>query len=146
MKTKKILYFLVLALFSVSIFGCASAGVFNEGNLTDVRLAENNYNIVATDVHGESTAAYVLGGTMSNGMMTSIYALFRVSGTDKLYTDAINNLWKNFESKVGPVVGKKYALVNVRYDANCLNLFLYTSVKLTVRADVVEFIDKENKE
>jgi hypothetical protein len=142
MKAKKTIFFSLLSVISVFLFSCGSAGVFNEGNMTDVKLADNNYNIVATDVHGESQAAYVLGGSMSTGMQTSIYALFKVSGTDRLYTDALNNLWKNFESKNGPVLGKKYALVNVRYDANCLNLFLYTSVKITVRADVVEFVGK----
>jgi hypothetical protein len=143
MNSKKILFGFFLAFSAVIFYSCGSAGVFNEGNMTDVKLADNNYNIVATDVHGESSAAYIIGGSMSTGMVTNIYAIARVSGTDKLYTDAINNLWKNFESKVGPVIGKNYALVNVRYDANCLNLFLYTSVKITVRADVVEFVGKD---
>jgi hypothetical protein len=77
-------------------------------------------------------------------MTTSVYAIFKVSGTDRLYTDAINNLWKDFGKKNGDIIGKKYALVNVRYDAKVLNLLLYTSVMISVRADVVEFVDKEN--
>jgi hypothetical protein len=114
--------------------------------MTDVKLAQDNYNIVARDVEGESSAAYVLGATMSNGMNTSIYAVARVSGTAKLYSDALKKLWKNAEKTLGPIEGKKLALVNVRYDANALNLFLYTSVVITVRADIIEFTGSgENK-
>ncbi len=144
MKTKKTLIFSFFVLASFVLFGCGSAGVFNEGNMTDVQLNQANYKIVATDVHGESSAAYILGSTISNGMTTSVYAIFKVSGTDRLYTDAINNLWKDFGKKNGDIIGKKYALVNVRYDAKVLNLLLYTSVMISVRADVVEFVDKEN--
>ena len=141
MRTSKIFFYLVLFFFSVSLFGCGSAGIFNEGNMTDVRLSQDNYNIVARDVSGESSAAYVLGFTQTTGMATSVNALFKVSGTSKLYADAINGLWKNFEKTNGSIIGKKYALVNVRYDGNVLNLIgLYTSVKITVRADVVEFV------
>ncbi len=140
MKTKKLFLCCFLSLLSITLFSCASGGVFSESNMTNVKLGEANYNIIATDVSGESTAAYVLGATMSNGMNTQIYAIARISGTAKLYSDAVKNLWKNAERKIGPVEGKKYALVNVRYDANALNLFLYTSVTITVRADIVEFI------
>jgi hypothetical protein len=145
MKTKKTLILLLFVAASFVLFGCGSAGVFNEGNMTDVQLSQANYKIVATDVHGESTAAYILGSTISNGMSTQIYAIYKVSGTDRLYTDAINNLWKDFGKKNGDIIGKKYALVNVRYDAKVLNLFVYTSVTISVRADVVEFVDAEIK-
>ena len=137
---------LVLGMLSVTLYSCASGGIFSEGNMTDVKLAGANYSIVATDISGESTAAYILGATMSNGMSTSIYAVARVSGTQKLYSDAVQNLWKNFEKTHGPVIGKKYALVNVRYDANALNLFLYTSVVVTVRADVIEFAESQTEQ
>lgn len=139
MKIKKLFLCCLLGLLSVSIFNCSSGGVFNESNMTDVKLGEANYNIVARDVTGESKSAYILGATISNGMNTSIYAVARVSGTSKLYSDAINNLWKNAEKTLGTIEGKKYALINVRYDANALNLLFYTSVTITVRADVVEF-------
>jgi hypothetical protein len=72
-------------------------------------------------------------------MNSTVLALFKVSGTNHLYTDALNNLWKDFEKSNGSIAGKKYALVNVRYDSNVLNLFLYTTIAITVRADVVEF-------
>jgi hypothetical protein len=114
--------------------------LLSDTNLTDVRLGEGNYTIVARDVTGESNAAYILGGTMSTGMTTAIYALFKVNGSSRLYSDAINSLWKNFEKTNGSIIGKKYALVKVRYDANALNLFVYTSVRITIRADVVQFI------
>lgn len=141
MRTNKIIFIVLLGMISFSLYSCASGGIFTEGNMTDVKLASPNYSIVATDISGESTAAYILGATISNGMMTSIYAVARVSGTKKLYSDAVQDLWKNFERTHGSVIGKKYALVNVRYDANALNLFLYTSVVVTIRADVIEFTE-----
>jgi len=146
MLTKNIFFVLILGCLSFSLYSCASGGIFSEGNMTDVKLGAPNYSIVATDISGESTAAYILGATMSNGMSTSIYAVARISGTQKLYSDAVGNLWKNFEKTHGPVIGKKYALVNIRYDANALNLFLYTSVVVTVRADVIEFSEAQTEQ
>ena len=145
MNTKKIMLFLILCLFSISLISCSSGGIFNEGNMTDVKLGSANYNIVATDVSGQSKSAYVLGFIGSNGMSTSIYAVARVNGTKQLYADAINNLWKNFQKKNGDIVGRKYALVNVRYDANALNLFFYCSIIVTVRADIIEFVDNQDQ-
>jgi hypothetical protein len=58
-----------------------------------------------------------------------------------LYKEALENLWKNFETTNGSVEGRRLALVNVRYDADALNLFVYTQPKIVIRADVVEFTD-----
>lgn len=140
MKPKLILIFVIVTCFSFLFFNCGgTSGIFSEGNLTEVQLSQGNFTIAAKDVHGESSAAYILGGSMSSGMNSTVLALFKVSGTNHLYTDALNNLWKDFEKSNGSIAGKKYALVNVRYDSNVLNLFLYTTIAITVRADVVEF-------
>ena len=53
--------------------------------------------------------------------------------------EALENLWKEYEEKHGSVIGKKLALVNVRYDSDALNLILYTKAKISIRADIVEF-------
>jgi len=145
MRTSTKFLFFILAFLSITLYGCGSAGIFSEGNVTDVKLSQDNYTIVARDVSGESKAAYILGFTSTTGMSTSINALFKIDGTSTLYADAINNLWKNFEKVNGSIIGKKYALVNVRYDANALNLAVYTSVKVSVRADVIEFEASESK-
>jgi hypothetical protein len=119
--------------------GCASGGMFTASNITEVQLQKNNFIIVARNVSGEAEAGYLFGSTLSLGMMTNTVAVLRVSGTGMLYKEALEDLWKNYEAVHGPVEGKKLALVNVRYDADALNLFVYTRPKVMIRADVVEF-------
>lgn len=88
---------------------------------------------------GEASAAYVLGvsGAVGNEMRT--LALARVGGERRLYEAAFADLWASFEAAEGPAVGRRLALVNVRYDADALNLVLYTEARVAIRADVVEF-------
>lgn len=71
--------------------------------------------------------------------MASTFAIARVEGSGMLYAEALEDLWENYESAHGPVSNQQLALTNVRYDTDILNLFVYTKVKITVRADVVEF-------
>ncbi|MFA6541727.1 MAG: DUF6567 family protein [Bacteroidota bacterium] len=137
MKTKLIISLSVL-IAAISA-GCASGGMFTASNITEVQLQKNNFIIVARNVSGEAEAGYLLGSTFSLGMMTNTVAVLRVSGTGMLYKEAFDDLWKNYEAAHGPVEGKKLALVNVRYDADALNLFVYTRPKVMIRADVVEF-------
>jgi hypothetical protein len=141
MKTGTMVLSLILAASILSLTGCATGGMFLSGNITDVQLQKNNFKIVARDVSGEAQAGYLFGASMSVGMTTNTFALFRISGTGMLYKEALVNLWKNVEAAYGPIEGKKIALVNVRYDAEALNLFVYTQPKIVVRADVVEFTE-----
>lgn len=133
--------FLVLLAVALTLSGCFSSGAFLSGNVTDVQLAEGNYELVATDVHGSATAGYILGVSGGPGPSTAAFAVARVSGDDNLYQTALSNLWDNVRSEYGEVEGEKLALVNVRYDVSALNLILYTQPTLTVRADVVTFTD-----
>ncbi len=121
--------------------GCATGGMFVAGNLTDVQLQKGNYKILARGVMGEATAGYLLGVSMPMGMTTNTFAVARVDGTGMLYKEAMDNLWKNFESAHGSAEGKKLALINVHYDSEALNLFFYTQPRVIVRADVVEFTE-----
>jgi hypothetical protein len=121
--------------------GCAQTGMFMAGNLTTVELAEPNYRVVAVGVSGEAKAGYLLGISFSTGMQTGSLALARVGGTGQLYKEAMENLWKDFESAHGPVAGRRLALSNVRYDADSRNFLLYTDLKLCIRADVIEFAE-----
>lgn len=127
------------SLLVIILSGCSSSGAFLAINQTSVELGEANYTIVETGVHGEAEAGYILGLSYSSGFIANTFALARVSGTDKLYSDALDNLWENYESNHGSIGDKKLALTNVRYDAEILNLLLYTGTKITVRADIVEF-------
>jgi len=141
MKKSSFIVAILCAAVLVTASGCASGGMFMSGNVTDVQLSKNNFKIVARGISGESKAGYLLGMSMSMGSVTNTFALVRVDGSGMLYKEALENLWKSYEASYGPVEGKKLALVNVRYDADVLNLFVYTQPKVMIRADVVEFID-----
>lgn len=130
-----------LLLASMMIMGCATTGAFNAANVTDVQLSEANYEVVATNVRGKASAGYLIGvsGGIYRQMKTA--ALVRVSGSGMLYGEALENLWENFREEYGETDGRELALVNVRYDTDALNLFVYTSPTVSVRADVVEFTE-----
>lgn len=130
---------LILVICSFLFSGCLSTGLFMSANTTEVKLSSNNYKIVETNITGEAKSGYILGMSFSAGAATSTFALARVSGSESLYADALESLWANYEETHGSVQGKKLALVNVRYDSDVLNLFLYTEAKITIRADIVEF-------
>ncbi len=139
MKLKNFIVLCAITALSLAAMGCCSAGMFTAGNLTEVQLQKGNYKIVARGVSGESSAAYVFGFSMSMGTVTNTIALARVDGTGMLYKEALDGLWKNYEAAHGSAEGKKLALVNLHYDSDVLNLFVYTKAKIMVRADVVEF-------
>lgn len=122
------------------ISGCTSSGAFLSNNQTNVELTEANYTIAATNVVGEAESAYIIGFSYASfGMIANTIAIARIQGNGMLYSEALENLWVNFEAEAGTVEGRNLALTNVRYDADILNLFLYTKIKVSVRADVVEF-------
>lgn len=131
---------IILSILGVLLLtSCTNSGAFLAANQTIVNLNEGNYAISATNVTGESEAAYILGLSYSTGLTANTIALARVEGTAMLYADALENLWANYEAEHGAVVDGTLALANVRYDSDILNLVLYTKVKVSVRADVIEF-------
>lgn len=137
---KRIIFFAVVIIsLMAGLTGCLNSGMFQSANLTDVKLSEANYEIVATDVTGSSKAGYVFGLSFLNGGQAVTMAIARISGTGLLYQGALEELWKNYEKDHGPREAKKVALVNVHLDTDILNLLVYTEVTLFIRADVVEF-------
>ena len=126
---------------ALSFTGCAQSGFFASSSLTQVELSAPNYRIVATGVSGEAKASYLIGVTVSSGPVTNSLSLKRLSGTGKLYQEALDNLWAQFAAEHGAVEGRRLALTNVRYDADTRNFALYSDIVLAVRADVVEFTD-----
>ncbi len=141
MKTSVVMHVLCWCTLVFVFTGCSTGGAFTSENITDVQLQRNNFRIVARGVTGEAKAGYILGGSFSVGMATNTFALVRVSGTGLLYKEALEDLWKNYEATNGSAEGKKLALINVRYDAEALNLIIYTQPRINIRADVVEFTD-----
>ena len=119
--------------------GCTTGGAFLAQNLTNVELAGDNFNIVAKDVVGSAYADYLLGFGTSAGASSNTLALVRVGGTATLYNDAVISLWRNFEENYGNAEGRNLVLANVRYDADVLNLIVFTKTTLYIHADVVEF-------
>ena len=122
------------------LMGCASSGKMQSMHITNVELAVPNYRIVATNISGEASAGYLLGLSVASGGEMQTGALLRVKGEGLLYKEALEDLWKNFEAAHGSVSGRHLALINVRYDADAMNVLgLYTQPKISIRADVVEF-------
>ena len=126
---------------ALAFAGCGQAGQFASTSLTQVELSQPNYIIVATGVSGEAKASYLIGVTLSSGPVTNSVSLKRLSGTGKLYEEALDDLWAQFAAEHGAVEGRRLALTNVRYDADTNNFVLYSDVVLSVRADVIEFTD-----
>ena len=137
---KNYLPIFTVLIFSLIVSGCGSTGAFNTGNLTEVQLSENNYEVIATNVKGEASAGYILGlSTGAGNQQIQTLAVARVSGSNSLVGDAVENLWENFRTEYGEVEGRQLALINVRFDTDALNLILYTKPTISVRADVREF-------
>lgn len=123
----------------VLLGGCASSGVFPTAHRTEVGLDGPHFEVVATNVEGEASAAYLFGVSAAFLTEMQTVALFRIEGSGRLYAEAIADLWSNFEAQNGPATGRSLALVNVRYDSEATNLIVYTRPRIIVRADVVEF-------
>ncbi len=132
---------LFLFMFTTLFSGCASSGMHLSSTLTNVELSEANYKIVARSVHGEGKAGYILGASVGIGVYAQVVGLARVSGDKALYGTAMRNLWENFEANHGSVEGRNLALININYDVENLNLLVYTRPRLTIQADIIEFLD-----
>jgi len=137
---KKKLFIAIFIMFIIMTFlGCASTGMYVTMNQTHVELSKPNFKIKAVNVGGEAEISYIIGVSYSIGAITECLGLIGMGDIGSLYTTAINNLWKNYEKKYGPIINQKLALTNVRYDTDILNLGVYTRLKLKVCADVIEF-------
>ena len=130
---------LVAGTFVAALSGCVSSGLLVSSNITEVELSQANYKVVATSVSGQASAEYLFGASFGIGMYAQAYALIPLDKDRALYKIAVQNLWKNFETTHGKTEGRPLALVNVRYDSEAVNAFIYTKPTLTVIADVVEF-------
>lgn len=124
---------------SFFLAGCTSSGAFLSANQTIINLNEGNYTLTAINIAGEAEADYIFGVSYSNGFVANTLAIARVGGTSALYAEALENLWTNYEKNHGMQSDRKLALTNVRYDTDILNLIFYNKVKISVRADIVEF-------
>jgi hypothetical protein len=140
---KKLIFISVLgmALSTMLFSGCANSGLLASANITTVELSKGNYKIVATSISGQASAQYILGASLGMGIYLQTFALIPLTPDRQLYKIAMQDLWKNFETKYGSPVGRKLALVNIRYDSEALNLLVFTEPRVTIIADVIEFTD-----
>jgi len=138
---RNILFFVLVAIMATLTLNCANSGMFLSSNITSVELAEPNYRILTKSVSGESSVSYVLGVSYSLGSVTESIGLIKAGGTGQLYAEAMNDLWKNVEANIGGIKDRKIAFINVRYDADLLNLLVYTKAKVIIRADVIQFVE-----
>ena len=138
---KKPMKKLLIRAFSLLLLasGCASSGLTASSHVTNVQLNNPNFRVVATNVTGQASASGALGISVGIGLGTTQIALFPLGGDRALYKQAVKELWSNFEKSNGPVAGRRLALVNVRYDSESINLFVYTRITNVIVADVVEF-------
>lgn len=120
---------------------CSATGVTASTHTTNVQLNRANYRILATNVSGQASSEALLGVSVGFGMAASQFAIIPVSNDRALYQKAMNDLWAKFEATHGSPNDKKLALVNFRYDSESLNTFLYTQLRVTVVADVIEFTE-----
>jgi hypothetical protein len=136
---KKTFLICLLLILLIYLSSCVTGGSFLAHNITNVELSEPNFKLVAKNLEGYSKASYLLGFSYSMGNIANTLALVRIGGTAKLYNDAIQNIWKNYQDKYGDTEGKKLVLTNIRIDSDMLNLLVYTQTELYITADVVEF-------
>lgn len=131
----------ILSLFVLSFFvtGCGNSGAFLAANLTEVQLHKNNYQLKALNVTGTAEAAHILGVSHSFGLTTQTFGLIPLKGSETLYKDAREDLWRSYNEMYESPEGKSLALVNVEYDGATINYLLYTKARVTITADVVEF-------
>ena len=136
-------HYAVLLLTAAVLAGCSNTGAFLAANQTIVNLNEGNYIIAETNVTGQAEASYLIGISYSSGLMAGSFAVARLEGSGRLYAEALEDLWRHYESIHSRVRNRQLALVNVRYDTDILNLFVYSRIRITVRADVIEFAETE---
>ncbi len=113
--------------FGISLPPIGAQPSFQTLAATSVMLKKRNYRIVRADAIGESTGFSLLG-------------LF--SFRQPMYTEAMSRLYQKAEISEG----KAFAVVNVAHQQSSTYFILFSLPKITIRADVIEFVDGEAKE
>ena len=114
---------IVVVIAASFLVGCGgSAGDMQQTTGTGVSLHGNNYKIVKAGARGQSSGFYLLG-IIPFAMPT--------------YADAKADLYKSVGQ---PLEGRSIALANQTSDNSNLYLILFSIPRITITADVVEFI------
>ena len=106
---------------------CSRVGSFPHSSGTDVDLSKKNFRVVKANAVGSSLGFYFLG-------------IIPISPPS--YTNAMTDLY----DEAGVMEGTAQAIVNVTQERSTLYLILFSIPKLTVRADIVEFVEEPQSE
>lgn len=111
----------LLALLMIST-GCSRVGTFPHSSGTEVDLTKKNFRVVKANAVGSSSGFALLG---------------IIPFAQPSYTSAMSDLYDD----AGIEEGTAQALVNVTQERSSLYLILFSIPRLTVRADIIEFVD-----
>lgn len=116
---------LIVGILSLGLVGCASTHVEapSSTSQTQVVLTGRNYRVVKANAIGSSMGFKLLG---------------IVPFSNPSYAEAMSRLY----ATVGTAEGKSLAVTNVGQERTALYFILFSLPKLTVRADVIEFMDE----
>jgi len=107
-------------------YACApSIGRFNQATGTGVNLEQNNYRVIKASATGVSSGFRLLG-----------IIPFKAPS----YAEAKKNLYASAGESLD---GRAIALANQTEDRSSLYVILFSLPKLTISADIVEFISKD---
>jgi len=120
------LFFAIAIIFLMT--GCASFGNMPHDTGTQVLLKSNNYKMIKAGAKGESSGFYFLG-----------IIPFASPSYGEAKAALYQSIGKNLE-------GKSVALANQTQDKSLMYLILFSIPKLTITADVIEFIDEPDPE
>lgn len=115
-------YLMAAAVLLGLLSGCTNVGHISESG-TSVSLAGNNYRLLKPGASGHSSGFRLLG---------------IIPFASPNYAGAKASLYKSVGQ---PLTGKAVALANETEDRSTLYLILFSIPKITITADVVEFID-----
>ncbi len=105
---------------AAALFGCTNAGSFPATTSSHTELSRANFRVLEGNVRGSDTG-------------------FSLLGLIPIVSPSYGNAMSNLRSKV-PVTGRAAALANVTQDASNLYLILFSLPRVTVTADVIEFL------
>ncbi|VGO20363.1 DUF6567 family protein [Pontiella sulfatireligans] len=116
---------LAAGLCSTLLAGCTSprGGRYDQSNATGVELSQNNYKVVKANATGTSKGFRLLG---------------IIPFANPSYSKAKTKL---YESAGTDMTGRSIVLSNQSEDKTSLYLILFSIPKLTLSADIVEFVD-----
>jgi hypothetical protein len=112
---------LIISLVCACCLGCSNLGFMQYSNETQTQLSKKNFRVFMTNVHGESTGFCLLGC---------------IPIVPPRFSEAMANLHEGAK-----IENKPMALANVAEDYSNLYLILFSIPKITITADVVEFLD-----